>query len=134
MNLGAHAEARPLLLRAAEADAAPRDRVVLYRHLLLAERALSNLYGARAALLGLTDNGADPQEIASSRAALQPWEVDNALSALRDADGTVHLPSDGADRSQARHVEEMRHALASFVEHAASDDPRRAVLRRALER
>lgn len=131
VHRGEFDEARPLLQGAVQAEAARKDLLVLYRHLFRAEHGLGNLYGARAALLALLDHGAGPEEIASARALLQPWEVDNALANLVGGDGLIRWPDDRGTGAHARHIEEIRSALATFVEDAR-DDPRGQALRLAL--
>lgn len=128
---GELADARHLLQRAVQGDTARQVRLVLYRHLFRAEHGLGNLYGARAALLALADNGAEPEELESVRALLRPWEVDNALANLVGADGVIEWPDARGEGTQARHVVEMRHALTAFVQDAG-DDPRLEAVRRAL--
>jgi tetratricopeptide (TPR) repeat protein len=131
VHRGDLADARQLLQRAVQADAARHDRIILCRHLFRAEHGLGNLYGARAALLALVDNGAEPEEIESARALLRPWEADNALANLVGADGLIRWPDTPDGGVQARHVEEIRSALTTFVEDA-SDDPRGEAVRLAL--
>jgi tetratricopeptide (TPR) repeat protein len=131
VHRGDLADARQLLQRAVQADAARHDRIILCRHLFRAEHGLGNLYGARAALLALVDNGAEPEEIESARALLRPWEADNALANLVGADGLICWPDTPDGGVQARHVEEIRSALTTFVEDA-SDDPRGEAVRLAL--
>jgi tetratricopeptide (TPR) repeat protein len=124
-------EARRLLRRAVQGDAARGDQVILYRHLFRAEHGLGNLYGARAALLALVDHGAKPEEVELARAQLRPWEVDNALANLVGADGLIHWPDPREGDAQARHIKEMRRALMTFTEEAC-DDPRRDAVRLGL--
>lgn len=125
VHLGELPEARELLRRAVQADAAPHDLIVLHRHLLRAEHGLGNLYGARASLIALIDNGAEPDEVESARALLRPGEVDNALTNLVDADGRASWPD--ARGAEAQHVREMQHALAAFLDEAGEDHRREAV-------
>lgn len=131
MHLGELAEARDLLRRAVRADAGRHDLVVLHRHLLRAEHGLGNLYAARASLIALIDNGAEPDEVESTRALLRPTEVDNALTNLVDADGRVSWPDARLAGAEAQHLREMRHALVAFLDEAG-EDPRREAVRIAL--
>ena len=134
---GELAEARSLLHRADPADAARHDRIFVRHHLFRAEHGLGNLYGARAALLALVADGAEPDDVEAARAVLRPLEVDNALTNLVGADGVIRWPDAGAGgpqaRAQARHMDEMRQALTTFVDEAC-DDPRQEAVRRALGR
>jgi hypothetical protein len=131
VHRGELTEARDLLRRAVQPDAARHDLVVLHSHLLRAEHGLGNLYGARASLLALIDNGAEPDEVESARALLRPAEVDNALTNLVAADGRVSWPDAGPRGTQAQHLREMRHALEAFLDEAG-EDPRREAVRTAL--
>jgi tetratricopeptide (TPR) repeat protein len=131
VHLDGLTEARDLLRRAVQADAAPQDLVVLHSHLLRAEHGLGNLYGARASLIALIDNGAEPHEVESARALLRTAEVDNALTNLVDADGRARWPDARLGGADAQHVREMQHALAAFLDRAG-EDPRREAVRTAL--
>jgi len=131
VHLGELAEARDLLRRAVQADPGRHDLVVLHRHLLRAEHGLGNLYAARASLIALIDNGAEPDEVESARALLRHAEVDNALANLVDADGRASWPDARQEGAEAQHLREMRNALAAFLDEAG-EDPRREAVRTAL--
>lgn len=132
VHCGDHADARRLLLEAVRGEgAAPHEWVLLHSHLLRAELGVGNLYGARAALLAMADHGAGPEELVAARALLRDAEVDNALTNLVSADGTIQWPDTADNRELARHVAEMRSALVAFVAEAG-EDPRREAVRVAL--
>lgn len=137
VHLGDLAGARELLQEVAAEEATRDDRVVLHLHLFRAEHGLladggpGNLYGVRAALLALIDDGADAGEIESARALMRPLEVDNALASLVGRDGLISWPDTRAGGEQARHVQEMQRALTTFLDDAP-DDPRHQAVRLAL--
>lgn len=133
VHRGAFGEARDLLRRAMAigVDASRSDRVVQHHHLLRAEHGLGNLFGARASLLAMIDDGAEAQSVDWARRLLRSAEVDNALTNLVDAEGHVGWPEQRETGDQARHLREIRRALADFVDEAG-EDPRREAVRTAL--
>lgn len=115
LHLGMPTDARDLLRRAIEGDAAPPELVVLHSHLVHAEHSLGNLFAARSSLLAMLELGAEPEQLAAARAVIRRAEVDNALGNLVGADGRIAWPDDRARSREARHLREIREALTTFA-------------------